>query len=248
MTRDFAFPSISEYHLANSKTGGGGTNVVNVILVDFRGFDTFGEIIVLGIAALVIFAITRAILSSPVRARLLNREPAEPQSGDRHPLMMVVVTRMMMPVALTVAVYIFLRGHNLPGGGFIAGLIAAIAIVMQYMASGFEWAADRKRVPYLGIIGSGVLVAAVTGMGAWLFGKPFLTSTFGYVYLPGLEKFELATAALFDLGVFLAVLGAVLLALESLARFAWQPGIAHEHAMDINPSRDEDAAGQQENA
>ena len=103
-------------------------------------------------------------------------------------------------------------------------------------------------MPYLGIIGSGVLVAAVTGMGAWLFGKPFLTSTFGYVYLPGLEKFELATAALFDLGVFLAVLGAVLLALESLARFAWQPGIAHEHAMDINPSRDEDAAGQQENA
>ena len=246
LTRDFAFPSISEYHLANSYTGGGGTNVVNVILVDFRGYDTFGEITVLGIAAIVIFAITQSVLTGPVRGRLLNRVPDMPQSGDAHPLMMVVVTRMMMPVALMVAAYIFFRGHNLPGGGFIAGLIAAIAIVMQYMASGFGWATERQHFPYHGIIGSGVLVAAVTGMGAWLNGKPFLTSAFGYVDLPGLEKFELATAALFDLGVFLAVVGAVLLALENFARYAWRPGIAQEHAMDINPARDQEPRKAQE--
>ena len=76
-------------------------------------------------------------------------------------------------------------------------------------------------------------------MGSWLAGKPFLTSAFTYVYLPPLDKFELATAALFDLGVFLAVVGAVMLALESLARFAWQPGMETEHAMDINPARDD---------
>ncbi|MCA0872453.1 monovalent cation/H+ antiporter subunit A [Seohaeicola saemankumensis] len=238
--RDFSAPSIADYHLENSYSGGGGTNVVNVILVDFRGFDTFGEITVLGIAAVVIYALTEAILSSRVRARLLNRVMDTPQAGDAHPLMMVVATRVMMPIALMVAAYIFFRGHNLPGGGFIAGLIAAIAVIMQYMASGFGWAAERQRIPYHGIIGSGVLVAAVTGMGAWFNGLPFLTSAFGYVHIEPLEEFELATAALFDLGVFLAVVGAVMLALESLARFAWQPGIIPEHPMDINPERDED--------
>ncbi|MHA6265080.1 monovalent cation/H+ antiporter subunit A [Arenibacterium sp. CAU 1754] len=239
MARDFAQTSISEFHLENSYTGGGGTNVVNVILVDFRGFDTFGEIIVLGIAAIVIYALTEAILNSPVRARLLNREPDQPIAGDVHPMMMVVVTRVMMPIALMVAAYIFFRGHNQPGGGFIAGLIAAIAIIMQYMASGFGWASARQHFPYHGIIGSGVLIAAVTGLGAWFNDLPFLTSAFGYVHLPGLEKFELATAALFDLGVFLAVVGAVLLALESLSRYAWRPNTDSPYAMDINPERDD---------
>ena len=239
LVRDFAFPSISGFHIENSYKGGGGTNMVNVILVDFRGFDTFGEIIVLGIAALVIFALTEAVLSTRVRAYLLNRKPDIEQAGDSHPGMMVVVTRMMMPVALMVAAYIFFRGHNLPGGGFIAGLIAAIAVIMQYMASGFGWATERQRFPYHGIIGSGVLIAAATGIGAWFNGQPFLTSAFGYVHIAPLEEFEIATAALFDLGVFLAVVGAVMLALESLSRFAWQPGTASEHAMDINPARDD---------
>ncbi len=246
MTRDFAAAPISEYHLANSYKGGGGTNVVNVILVDFRGFDTFGEIIVLGIAALVIFALTEAILGSRVRARLLNRKPDMPRAGDAHPLMMVVATRVMMPLALMVAAFIFFRGHNLPGGGFIAGLIAAIAVIMQYMASGFAWASERQRFFFHGIIGSGVLIAAATGMGAWFNGLPFLTSAFGYIDWPLLEEFEWATAALFDLGVFLAVVGAVMLALESLARFAWQPGMETEHAMDINPARDDVAEDEKE--
>ncbi|TMV12916.1 monovalent cation/H+ antiporter subunit A [Arenibacterium halophilum] len=236
---DSAFPSISAFHLENSYKGGGGDNVVNVILVDFRGFDTFGEIIVLGIAAVVIYAITEAVMQTGVRAKLLNRVPDQPVAGDAHPMMMVVVTRVMMPVALMVAAYIFFRGHNQPGGGFIAGLIAAIAIIMQYMASGYGWATERQRYPYHAIIGSGVLVAAATGMGAWLNDLPFLTSAFGYIYPPGLEKFEWATAALFDLGVFLAVVGAVLLALDSLSRYAWKPHTDTPYPMDINPARDE---------
>jgi multicomponent K+:H+ antiporter subunit A len=238
MLRDFAFPTISEFHLANSYKGGGGTNVVNVILVDFRGFDTFGEIIVLGIAALIIFALTESVLATNVRAYLLNRKPHWPQSGDSHPLMMVVVTRMMMPIALMVGAYIFFRGHNQPGGGFIAGLIVAIAFLMQYMASGYTWAIERQRFYYHGTIGWGVLIAAATGIGAWFNDRPFLTSDFGYIHWPPLEEFEWATAILFDTGVFLAVLGAVMLALDSLSRFAWQPGMAQEFPMDINPLRD----------
>jgi multicomponent K+:H+ antiporter subunit A len=241
---DFPIPSISEYHLANAYKGGGGTNVVNVILVDFRGFDTFGEIIVLGIAALVIYALTEALLAGPVRARLLNRGYEAARAGDAHPLMMVVLTRVLMPVVLMVGVYIFLRGHNEPGGGFIAGLVVAIAVLMQYMASGFSWADRRQRYPYHGIIGAGVLCAGLTGIGAWFAGAPFLTSAFGYFSIPPMEEFELATAMGFDLGVFLAVVGAVMLSLESFSRLGRRAGIEDsDFAMDIDPSRTETLPG-----
>ncbi|MBW4706636.1 monovalent cation/H+ antiporter subunit A [Roseobacter sp. YSTF-M11] len=233
---------ISEFHLANSYKGGGGTNVVNVILVDFRGFDTYGEIIVLGIAALLIYALTETLLNGPVRARLLNREPDEVRAGDMHPMMMVVLTRVIMPVVLMVGFYIFLRGHNEPGGGFIAGLIVSIAVVMQYMASGFAWTSARLKYPYHGVIGAGVLVAGFTGIGSWFVGKPFLTSDFTYVRIPPFEKFELATAALFDLGVFLSVVGAVMLSLESFSRLARRAQVPDsEHPMDIDPSREDPA-------
>lgn len=239
LLRDTVAPSISQFHLANSYKGGGGTNVVNVILVDFRGFDTFGEIIVLGIAALLIYALTETLLGGPVRARLLNRKPDQPRAGDMHPMMMVVLTRVIMPVVVMVGVYIFLRGHNEPGGGFIAGLIVSIGVVMQYMASGFSWATARQRYPYHGIIGAGVLIAGLTGIGSWFFGKPFLTSDFTYVRIPPFEKFELATATFFDLGVFLAVVGAVMLSLESFSRLARRAHVPEsEHPMDIDPSRD----------
>ncbi|MFK7881555.1 monovalent cation/H+ antiporter subunit A [Roseobacter sp.] len=240
LMRDAITSPISEFHLANSYKGGGGTNVVNVILVDFRGFDTFGEIIVLGIAALLIYALTETLLSGPVRARLLNRKPDQPRAGDMHPMMMVVLTRVMMPVVMMVGFYIFLRGHNEPGGGFIAGLVVSIGVVMQYMASGFSWASARLKYPYHGVIGAGVLVAGFTGIGSWFVSKPFLTSDFTYVRIPPFEKFELATAALFDVGVFLAVVGAVMLSLESFSRLARRAHVPDtEHPMDIDPSRDD---------
>ena len=240
LLRDTVAPSISDFHLANSYKGGGGTNVVNVILVDFRGFDTYGEIIVLGIAALIIYALTEALLDGPVRARLLNRKPDQPRSGGMHPMMMVVVTRVIMPVVLMVGFYIFWRGHNVPGGGFIAGLVVSIAVVMQYMASGFSWTSARLRYPYHGVIGTGVLIAGLTGIGSWFFGKPFLTSDFTYVRIPPFEKFELATAALFDLGVFLAVVGAVMLSLESFSRLSRRAHVTDsDQPMDIDPSRDD---------
>jgi multicomponent K+:H+ antiporter subunit A len=212
--------TISDYQVANSYEGGGGTNVVNVILVDFRGYDTFGEIIVLGIAGLLIYAMMHALLDGPAARRLKNTDYTQDRSRDRHPLMMVVVTRVLMPIAVVVGLYIFLRGHNEPGGGFVAGLVIAIALLMQYMASGFAWTQERKRVEYHTMIGLGIVIAGLTGAGAWLAGQPFLTSAFTYIHLPPIEEFELATAMLFDLGVFLTVLGAVMLMLYSLSRIA----------------------------
>jgi multicomponent K+:H+ antiporter subunit A len=225
MIRDAAYPAISWFHLAQSKPGAGGTNAVNTIIVDFRGYDTYGEIIVLGIAALVIFALAEALLvPGPANDRLLARNPGEGDAGDVHPMMFVVATRLMLPIAMMVGTYIFLRGHNLPGGGFVAGLVFAIALVMQYLASGQGWTQARQRIDYHAMIGTGVLIASATGAGSWLAGRPFLTSNYGYVHLPPLEEFELATAALFDLGVFFCVLGAVMLALFSLARLAQRGG------------------------
>ena len=237
LIRDFT--SISDFHLAQSKPGGGGTNVVNVILVDFRGFDTFGEIIVLGIAALAIFALTEALLDGPASARLRNWKHDSARAADRHPLMMVVATRVMMPLAVMVGVFIFLRGHNEPGGGFIAGLVVSIALVMQYMASGFAWAQKRQRFDYHAVIAGGVIIAALTGVGAWFAGRPFLTSDFGYFRIPPMQEFELATAMLFDVGVFLAVVGSVMLALASLSRIARRAGEeAAEKPMDIELGTD----------
>jgi multicomponent K+:H+ antiporter subunit A len=108
---------------------------------------------------------------------------------------------------------------------------------MQYMASGFAWTQARQRIEYHAMIGTGVVIAGLTGAGAWLAGKPFLTSAFGYVHLPPIEEFELATAALFDLGVFLTVLGAVMLMLYSLSRIARYAGeTINVEPMDYDPS------------
>ena len=239
LTRDPSLPTISDYHVANSYTGGGGNNVVNVILVDFRGFDTMGEIIVLGIAALVIFAIVEAALQGPASRRLRNWVPDMPQSRDRHPLMMVVITRMTLPIALIVGVYIFLRGHNEPGGGFISGLVVAIALLMQYMASGFAFSTERQKVAYHGMISAGVLIAVVSGLASVVLGWNFLTSTNDYLYIPGLDRIHLASAVSFDLGVFLTVVGAVMLALASLSRIGLRAGEGvNLTPMDVDPSAD----------
>lgn len=246
MMRDVS--TIADYHLANSYEGGGGTNVVNVILVDFRGYDTYGEIIVLGIAGLIIFALMEALLNGPAARKLRNTDYSENRSRDRHPLMMVVATRVMMPIAIVVGIYIFLRGHNQPGGGFVAGLVISIALLMQYMASGFAWTQSRQRIEYHAMIGLGAVIAGLTGAGAWLAGRPFLTSAFGYVHLPPIEEFELATAMLFDLGVFLTVMGAVMLMLYSLSRIARYAGeTMNVEPMDYDPSNRTRIAQQREN-
>jgi multicomponent K+:H+ antiporter subunit A len=215
LTRDFT--TISDYHIAQAKPGGGGTNVVNVILVDFRGFDTFGEIIVLGIAALAIFALLDTALRGPAARRLAAMRQGL-ESAEAHPLILVVATRAMLPLAFTVGAFIFLRGHNQPGGGFIAGLVIAIAYIMQYMASGYAWSHRRARFDAHTLVGAGVVIAGLTGLGSLLFGRPFLTSSFGYFHIPLIGEVELATAMAFDTGVFLAVVGTVLLALAQISR------------------------------
>ncbi|MFO6446388.1 monovalent cation/H+ antiporter subunit A [Erythrobacter sp. NE805] len=216
LTRD-AGPSIAAFHIANAKPGGGGTNIVNVILVDFRAFDTLGEIIVLGIAGLAIYALLDTAARGAAGARLRAWKADMPHSPERHPMMLVAASRIILPLTLTVGIYLFLRGHNQPGGGFIAALVVAIAFLVQYLAAGFDWSDARKPFAEHRLIGWGVLTAMATGLGAMALGANFLTSWFDHVHLPLIGDFELASAMLFDAGVFLTVLGAVMLALEQLS-------------------------------
>lgn len=212
MTRDTL--SISNFFMENSVPGGGGHNVVNVILVDFRGFDTLGEITVLALAGLAIFKLLN-------RLRLfMPHSDGEGRvwSPDRYPAILTSISMTLLPLALLVSAFIFLRGHNQPGGGFIAGLITAVALILLYMARGVEWAQARLDFPFQPVAVVGVAIATLTGLGSWLFGYPFLTSAFGYFSLPGIGKFELATALLFDLGVYLAVVGATLMILANLGK------------------------------
>jgi len=198
--------SIAWYYLAESLPKGGGSNVVNVILVDFRGFDTFGEIIVLGIAALGVYGLMDGL---KVDRKLVP--------GFLSPTMLSAASHTLLPFALLIAVYIFLRGHNLPGGGFIAGLVTSVALVMQFMADGLAPSAKRMPVDFSRMIGLGVVIAGLTGVGSWFFGAPFLTSKTGHPDLPLLGEIGLASAAAFDLGVFFTVVGATMLSISALA-------------------------------
>ena len=123
----------------------------------------------------------------------------------------------LFPVIIVLAIYLLIRGHDLPGGGFAAGVTLSIALILQYMASGTRSVEARLDVRPLYWIGIGLLVAAATGAGAWLFGYPFLTSWFRYADLPVIGEMPLATALLFDLGVFALVVGSTALMLIAIA-------------------------------
>ncbi len=205
---------LAEFFLAESLPGGGGSNAVNVILVDFRGFDTFGEISVLVIAAVAVYSLIH---------HLQLPQPGADASGRRwaresHPLFLQVLSRPLLPLALMVSIYIFLRGHNLPGGGFIAGLVTAVALSLQYIASGVHWTQARLTLNYYGLAGSGLLIAAATGIGSMLLGHPFLSSAHGYLPLPLLGQVHLASALAFDLGVYFVVVAATLIILANLGK------------------------------
>ena len=226
---------ISAYHIANSYVGGGGTNIVNVTLVDFRAFDTLGEIIVLGIAGLAIYALLDTTARGAAGARLAKWQEDMPHSPERHPVMFVMATRILLPLVLAVGIYIFLRGHNQPGGGFIAALVVAIAFLLQYLASGFDWTDERRKVGEHLLIASGVLIAVATGLGSLVFGANFLTSSFGYFDIPLVGEVELATAMLFDVGVLAVVFGAVMQALAQLSQIAQRAARAHAAQLEAQP-------------
>ena len=221
--------TIAKYFLERAYTEGGGTNVVNVILVDFRGFDTMGEIAVLAIVGLTVFSLLRRFrpaqesIGMPEQQRIQNAfdvDMPDRAKGDTvrdYLLVPSVIMQWMFPVIVTFSVFLFMRGHDMPGGGFSAGITMAIAFLLQYLAGGTRWAEDRIRILPLRWMGFGLLMSASTGMGSWYFGYTFLTSYSQYLEIPYIGKVPMATALLFDLGVFSLVVGATVLILIALA-------------------------------
>lgn len=213
MTRDHN--SISWFFVQQSLPLGGGSNIVNVILVDFRGFDTFGEIAVLGIAA-----IGALCMMDGMRTHGTTMTKGLSYRFNPSPLMFRMTASWVLPVALVVSLYIFLRGHNYPGGGFIAGLITSMALVIQYIALGQDQAEKMLRAKsgrlYEVWIGLGLLIAGLSGIASWLWARPFLTSAHVYVESNLFGTFHLASAAAFDLGVYGTVVGATMLLISVL--------------------------------
>ena len=233
---------ISSFYLSRALPEGGGSNVVNVMLVDFRGFDTLGEITVLVAVALTVFALLRRFrppkesMELPAQQRLLAKDVVtdlvNPRSASDTALgfMMVpaVLVRLLLPIAFVVSMYLFMRGHNQPGGGFVAGLVMSVAFILQYMVAGTQWVEAQMSLRPLRWMGTGLLFATITGLGAIGFGYPFLTTHTAHFSLPVLGDIHVASALFFDIGVFAVVVGATLLILTALAHQsvrAHRPGL-----------------------
>jgi multicomponent K+:H+ antiporter subunit A len=209
--------SLAPWFLDNAVPGAFGTNAVNVILVDFRAFDTLGEITVLGLAAVLV----AALLPHTVTAGTV--EAPDAATGAGRSLMLEVTSRVMLPLTGLVAVWFFLRGHNLPGGGFIGGLVLAIGLLLPYLGSGADWVERRSAPRFEAWIGWGLACATVTGLVSLALSHPFLTSAYLAPVLPVIEKLPIPSAMFFDLGVFLTVAGAAALALTRLGRHSGAP-------------------------
>ncbi|QDG55685.1 monovalent cation/H+ antiporter subunit A [Pseudomonas sp. NIBRBAC000502773] len=221
---------ISSFYLSRALPEGGGSNVVNVMLVDFRGFDTLGEITVLGAVALTVYALLRRFRPSkesmelPPQQRQLAPDVATDLVNPRQAsdtalgFMMVpaVLVRLLLPIALVVSFYLFMRGHNQPGGGFVAGLVMSVAFILQYMVAGTQWVEAQMSLRPMRWMGFGLFSATLTGIGALFVGYPFLTTHTWHFSLPLLGDIHVASALFFDVGVYAMVVGSTLLMLTAL--------------------------------
>jgi multicomponent K+:H+ antiporter subunit A len=216
MTRPLPDNTISRFFVDRAWPEGGGTNVVNVIIVDFRGFDTLVEISVLAVVAITVYALLRRFRPARESLETPSRQMARSAADDEMRIPGVIM-RLMFPMIAMLAAYLLWRGHNSPGGGFAAGVALAIGVILLYMAGGSRWAEDRLAIRPMRWMGAGLLVAAATGAGSWLFAHPFLTSHTAHFSLPLLGPLHLPSALFFDLGVFCLVVGAIGLVLIAIA-------------------------------
>jgi len=210
--------TMSDFFVTHALPEGGGTNVVNVILVDFRGFDTLGEITVLAVVAVAVYSLLRRFRPARESMEAPPQQRAQDARAAADDLFVpaVLMRGLFAPIAVF-ALFLLFRGHNLPGGGFAAGIALAVAFILQYMAGGTRWVEERIPLRPVRLMGIGLAVAAATGAGAWWFAHPFLSSHVAHVSLPLVGEIELPTAFMFDIGVFLVVVGATALFLIALA-------------------------------
>jgi multicomponent Na+:H+ antiporter subunit A len=202
---------VSSEMVARSLPEAQGRNVVNVILVDFRALDTLGEICVLAIAGLGV----AGLLLGP------HRRDRRGEQAIATPLYRTAVT-WMTPLLLFMSVLLLFRGHNEPGGGFIGGLVAAAGLVLKRLAAG-DVSPHAGRIP-LRFIAAGIAIAVASTLPSVLSGRVFMEGIWiGKWWLPLVGKTGFGTPFLFDVGVYLAVIGVGLLILTRLIRSEPRP-------------------------
>ncbi|MGI9240931.1 MAG: hydrogen gas-evolving membrane-bound hydrogenase subunit E, partial [Verrucomicrobiales bacterium] len=192
-----------------------GRNVVNVILVDFRALDTLGEIAVLAIAALGV-------------AGMLERPRLDLPRGNRmeSSVVMLASARFTAPAMVIFSVYLLLRGHNEPGGGFIGGLVAAMAAMLVHLARPERELRLFKLGP-VQMITIGLAAALLSGLPGLLYRSSYLAAIWGgSVTLPVVGKLKFGTPLVFDVGVYLVVAGITLLLYQRVERW---------HSIHTNP-------------
>lgn len=231
---------------------GDGSNIVNVILVDIRGWDTFGEISVLALAATGVASLlfiegradkgsSKALNTNAIRlveqsfARRTNLTNLERLAGafsnvhrdpfivagrtlppERRSILLEVMTRLLFHTLIMVSLYMLVAGHNLPGGGFAGGLLVGLAFAIRYLAGGgneLKAAAPFSAGVFLGL---GLGLAALYALFPLLLGDPAFTSYTLEADLPLFGHVKFVTALIFDIGVYLLVIGLVLDVLRSL--------------------------------
>lgn len=233
------YESISWFYTAFSKSKGGGSNVVNVTLVDFRGLDTLGEITVLCLAALSIYVVLHLFTDKSGTVQAIsdtayldddatylkdyteaNASPVTLMQKNHQKDNDLVILTFSKPVSfiiLFVSIYLLLAGHNAPGGGFIAGLMTSCALLLMYITIGKDF---MSHIPFkVGLfLPLGLSIVGGCGLLSIYFHKPFLTQTFGHILLPWFGKIELASALIFDIGVYFVVLGTVMSILFNIGK------------------------------
>ena len=214
---------------------GGGRNIVNVTLVDIRAWDTMGEIAVLvaaatGVASLLLFLRTRRSPLSRVHSGALpdgggstpaGRRPTWLPGGrtlppDRRSVIFEVITRLVFHTIVVCSIYLLFTGHNNPGGGFAAGMVTGLALVVRYLAGGRYELDEAAPVDAGALMGTGLSIAAVSGLAPLAFGGAVLQSAVVDLHPPLLGDVHLVTSVFFDIGVYVLVVGLVLDLLRSL--------------------------------
>lgn len=224
--------TIASFYLQNSGYpaeagghGGQGSNVVNVVLVDFRALDTLGEVVVVAIAALGVASLLRW-RRHPTREQILATlpDPAKVASiGDfqlprQSPLVLRCLAPVVAALALLFSFVLFYVGHNAPGGGFIGGLLTAVALLPFGLASDRVQYDSRFFRHTYSIIPVGIVFAVGTGLAAVALGAEFLRSGYAKIPVPLLGEWGLSSALAFDVGVYLVVVGSVLTILKAFSR------------------------------
>jgi len=133
-------------------------------------------------------------------------------------IILETITKVVVIIVLTLAVYLFLAGHNSPGGGFVGGLVLATAFVLLFIVYDIETIEKAVPLDFKKVAALGAFISVSTGVGALLFDAPFLSQAFGYFELPIFGTTELATVTLFELGVALAVVGVVCTIILSISK------------------------------